>query len=137
MRFIAIFVFMVLGCAALVLQTGGALACEAATHLSYNQPVELEGTLKAGKGQHEAQGPFDYVYLALDKPLCVDAPADGNDEFDVGTEAAIDRIQIAGEAGSGELPIGSRATVKGTLFGAHTMWHVENVLIDAASVAAK
>lgn len=33
-------------------------ACEAETHLTYNQAVELEGTLKAGKGEHEAQGPF-------------------------------------------------------------------------------
>lgn len=113
------------------------LACEAATHLTYNQSVELEGTLKSGKGQHEAQGPFTYVYLALDKPLCVDAPKDGTDEFAEGTENPVERIQIAGEAGSKELPIGSRATVKGTLFAAHTMWHAEDVLIDASSVAAK
>lgn len=112
-------------------------ACEAATHLTYNQPVELEGTLKSGKGQHEAQGPFDYVYLALDKPLCVDAPKDGADEFAESTETPVERVQIAGEAGAKELPIGSRVAVKGTLFGAHTMWHVEQVLIDAADVAAK
>lgn len=124
------------GLAALALP-GRLLACEAATHLTYNQPVELAGTLKAGKGQHEAQGPFDYTYLALDQPVCVDAPKDGADEFSEGTEAPIERIQIAGDASSGELPIGKHVTVKGTLFGAHTMWHVEPVLIDAADVAAK
>ncbi len=32
------------------------------------------------------------------------------------------------------LDVGKRVTVKGTLFGAHTMWHVEDVLIDATSV---
>jgi hypothetical protein len=114
---------------------GRLLACEAATHLAYNQPVELEGTLKTGKGQHDAQGPFDYTYLALDKPICVDAAKD--DEFNESTESPVERIQIAGDAISKDLPIGSRATVKGTLFGAHTMWHVEPVLIDAADVAAK
>ncbi len=113
------------------------LACDAATHLTYNQPVELEGMLKSGKGQHETQGPFTYVYLALDRPVCVDAPKDGTDEFAESTENPIERVQIAGDAGSKELPIGSRATVKGTLFAAHTMWHVEPVLIDADNVQVR
>jgi hypothetical protein len=116
---------------------GRLLACEAETHLTYNQPVELEGTLKAGKGQHEAQGPFDYTYLALDKPICVDAPAEGADEFSEGTDTPVDRVQLAGEADAQAQPMGSRAVVKGTLFGAHTMWHVESVLIDAASIEPK
>ena len=41
---------------------------------------------------------------------------------------------MAGEASQQELPVGERVKVKGTLFGAHTMWHVEEVLIDASSV---
>ena len=112
-----------------------AAACEATVHLAYNVPVEVEGVLTAGKGNHEAQGEFSYVYLALDQGVCVDAPA--GDEFAEGTPRPVTRLQIAGEAAEKELPIGSRVKVKGTLFGAHTMWHAEDVLIDAAEVKAQ
>ena len=87
-------------------------------------------------GQHDAQGEFTYAYLALDKPACVDAPPEG-DEFNASTDEPIDRIQMAGEANTKDLPIGKHVVVKGTLFGAHTMWHVEQVLIDAVDVEAK
>ena len=113
-----------------------AAACEAPTRLGYNAPVELEGTLKEDKGQHDAQGEFTYAYLALDTPVCVDAPPEG-DEFNASTEAPIGRIQMAGEANTKDLPIGKHVVVKGTLFGAHTMWHVEPVLIDAEAVEPK
>jgi hypothetical protein len=110
-------------------------ACEAPTHLAYDTPVELEGTLKTGKGMHDAQGEFSYSYVELDAPVCVDAqPAD---EFNTGTEQPIGRIQLAGETASKDLPIGKKVVVKGTLFGQHTMWHVEPVLIDAESVDSK
>jgi hypothetical protein len=108
-------------------------------HLQYDEPVELEGLLKSGTGHHEAQGDFDYVYLALDKPLCVDAPAGGGDEDfgNTGTDKPVDRIQLAGDLVGKELPMGKRVTIKGKLFGAHTMWHAEDVLIDATSVDPK
>ncbi len=122
--------------AALIAGAHGSLACEAAVHLNYNEPVELEGVLKTGTGHHEAQGDFSYVYLALDMGICVDAPkGGGDDDFgDTGTDNPVDRIQIAGDASQKELPEGKRVKVKGTLFGAHTMWHVEEVLIDAPAV---
>jgi hypothetical protein len=70
------------------------------------------------------------------KPVCVDAPkGGGDDDFgNIGTDNPVERIQMAGEASQQELPVGERVKVKGTLFGAHTMWHVEEVLIDASSV---
>jgi hypothetical protein len=111
------------------------LACEAATHLAYNAPATLEGTLKPGKGEHDAQGAFTYTYLQLDAPVCVDA--DGTDEFNVTTQDPVTRIQLAGEAAAKDLPMDSHAAVEGTLFGAHTMWHVEDVLIDATSITPK
>lgn len=110
-------------------------ACEAATHLAYNAPAKLEGTLKSGKGQHDAQGEFSYSYVQLDAPVCVDA--DGGDEFNVTTQDPVDRIQLAGEATPKDLPVDGRVVVEGTLFGAHTMWHVEDVLIDVTSVTPK
>jgi hypothetical protein len=111
----------------------GALACEADTRLAYNAPARIEGTLKEGSGQHEAQGAFKYSYVQLDKPVCVDAA--GGDEFNVTTAEPVDRFQVAGDAAAKDLPVGARVAVEGTLFGAHTMWHVEDVLIDAASLA--
>ena len=107
--------------------------------MRYDEPVEIEGLLQSGTGHHEAQGDFDYVYLALDKPLCVDAPASGGDEDfgNTGTDKPVDRIQVAGDLVGKGLPPGKRVAIKGKLFGAHTMWHVEDVLIDAASVDPK
>ncbi len=118
---------------------GGAVAseaCDAAVHYAYGEPVEIEGALKSATGHHEAQGDFTYTYVALDKPVCVDAPkGGGDDDFgNTGTDNPVERIQMAGEASQQELPVGERVKVKGTLFGAHTMWHVEEVLIDASSV---
>jgi hypothetical protein len=117
----------------LLLSAAPALACEAATNLVYNKPVEIRGTLKAGKGQHEAQGAFAYSYVVLDQPVCVASETEA-DEFNEPTDKPIDRIQIAGEAAGKDLPLGKRVKVSGTLFGAHTMWHAENVLIDATDV---
>jgi hypothetical protein len=116
-----------------------AAACKADLHLDYNEPVTLEGVLKSGTGHHEVQGDFSYVYLALDKGICVDAPKDGGDaDFgDTGTEEPVDRVQMAGEASQTDLPVGKRVTVKGKLFGAHTMWHAEEVLIGATSIEPK
>lgn len=111
-------------------------ACEAPTRLSYSAPAKLEGTLKEGKGQHDAQGEFTYVYLALDTPVCVDAPPEG-DEFNTPTAEPLERVQIAGEAIAKDMPMGKHVVVEGTLFGAHTMWHAEPVLIDAADIEAK
>jgi Domain of unknown function (DUF4431) len=117
----------------------GAAACEAAVHLTYNEPVELEGVLTSGTGHHEAQGDFTYVFLALDQGVCVDPPPDGGDEDfgNTGTQTPVSRIQIAGDLSQSELPTGKRVTVTGKLFGAHTMWHAEDVLIDAGSVEPK
>jgi hypothetical protein len=113
-----------------------ALACEAAVHYSYNTPVEIEGTVRSGTGHHEAQGDFSYTYIALDQPVCVDAAS--GDEFNETTEKPIDRIQLAGEASQQDAPeVGSRVAVKGKLFGAHTAWHVEPVLIDGESLTQK
>ena len=101
--------------------------------------LTLEGTLKAGKGEHDAQGPFAYVYLELDRPVCVDAPpaAAGDEDAAESIGEAVTRVQIAGEASNQQLPIGKRVSVEGTLFPAHTMWHAEPVLIDAAAVALR
>ena len=118
----------------LLLSAAPALACEAATNFIYNKPVEIRGTLKEGKGQHEAQGAFAYTYVALDQPVCV-ASATEDDEFNEPTDKPVDRIQLAGETAGKDLPLGKRVKVSGTLFGAHTMWHAEDVLIDASDVA--
>lgn len=114
-------------------------ACEGATRLTLYSPATLEGVLKHGQGTHEAQGAFSYVYLALDKPVCVDAPVAGasDDDPQDNLEAPVDRVQIAGEAANGELPIGEHVSVSGTLFAAHTMWHVEDVLVDAGEVSPR
>jgi hypothetical protein len=107
-------------------------ACEAAKHLNYNEPVQIEGVLRAGKGHHEVQGDFDYTYLALDQPLCVDPPAGGGDDDfgNTGTETPIERIQVVNPDDKLDLKPGTRVALKGKLFGAHTMWHAEEVLID-------
>jgi hypothetical protein len=120
-------------CICLLLSAAPALACEAATHLFYNKAIEISGTLMQGKGQHEAQGEFPYTYVALDQPVCVASETAG-DEFNEPTDKPIDRIQIAGEAAAKDLPLGKRVKVSGTLFGAHTMWHAEPVLIDAGDI---
>ena len=117
----------------LLLSAVPAPACEAATNFVYNKPVEIRGTLKEGKGQHEAQGAFAYSYVALDQPVCVASETEA-DEFNEPTDKPIDRIQIAGEMAGKDLPLGKRVKVSGTLFGAHTMWHAEGVLIDASDV---
>ena len=123
-------------CAALLVGVAPTFACEGDTRVTFNQPATLQGTLKTGKGEHDAQGPFDYVYLALDKPVCVDAQpaAPGDEDAPQSIEAPVGKVQIAGEASNKKLPIGSQVSVEGTLFAAHTMWHVEPVLIDAADV---
>jgi hypothetical protein len=127
---------LAMGATVLVAGSAAARACDADVHYTYNQPVEIEGVLKSGTGHHEAQGDFAYTYRVLDKGVCVDAPKDGGDDDfgNTGTENPVERIQIGGEASQQELPTGERVKVKGTLFGAHTMWHVEEVLIDASSV---
>ena len=116
-----------------------AMACEGHTRLAFDKPAVLEGVLKSGKGNHEAQGAFDYVYIALDKPVCVDAPAakPGDEDAAQSVEAAVTQIQIAGDAIATQLPIGKHVSVEGTLFPAHTMWHVEDVLIDTSEVTAR
>jgi hypothetical protein len=127
---------------ALVLLVVGALpgvACEAERRVMFDKPATLLGTLAAGKGHHDAQGAFDYVYLVLEAPLCVDgagSPA-GDEDAPQSIAEPVTRVQIAGEASNGKLPIGSRVSVEGTLFPAHTMWHAEPVLIDAADVKAQ
>ena len=120
-------------CALFLLGRVPAVACEAPTKLLYNTPTEIAGTLAQGKGQHDAQGEFAYTYVALDQPVCVASETEG-DEFNEPTEKPIARIQLAGEAAGKDLPLGKHVKVSGTLFGAHTMWHVEDVLIDAADV---
>ena len=127
---------------ALALLVAGALpavACEADRRVMFDKPATLQGTLAAGKGQHDAQGAFDYVYLVLEAPVCVDAAAAPAGEEDAPQSIAepVTRVQIAGEASNKELPVGSQVSVEGTLFPAHTMWHVEQVLIDAADVTLK
>jgi hypothetical protein len=127
---------LAVGATAFVASSAAAQACDADVHYTFNEPVEIEGVLKSGSGHHEAQGDFTYTYLVLDKGVCVDASKDGGDDDfgNTGTDNPVERIQMAGEANQQELPIGERVKVKGTLFGAHTMWHVEPVLIDASSV---
>jgi hypothetical protein len=122
-----------------LLAAAPSFACEGDTRVVFDQAATLEGTLKAGKGEHEAQGPFAYVYLELEKPVCVDAPpaAAGDEDAAQSIGEPVGRVQIAGEASNQQLPIGKRVSVEGTLFPAHTMWHVEQVLIDAAGVEAK
>jgi hypothetical protein len=111
-------------------------ACEGDTRVTFNEAATLNGTLKTGKGEREAQGPFEYVYLELEKPVCVDAPpaAAGDEDAPQSVGEPVTRVQIAGEASNQQLPIGKRVSVEGTLFPAHTMWHVEQVLIDAPGV---
>jgi hypothetical protein len=113
--------------------------CDAAVRLTYNEPVELEGVLVWASERREPQGELRYVFLALDQEICVDAPkstAEGAAP-EGGTDEAVDRIQMAGAASEQGLPIGKRVLVKGTLFAAHTMRHVEEVLIDATAVEVR
>jgi hypothetical protein len=44
-------------CAALVIGAVPASACEGDTRVTVNRPATLQGTLKTGKGEHDAQGP--------------------------------------------------------------------------------
>jgi hypothetical protein len=122
-----------------VLMPVAAFACDGHPRLLFDKPAMLEGVLVNGKGTHDAQGPFTYVYVTLDKPVCVDAaPADHGDEDAV--QSIVDpvtRVQIAGDAISRELPIGKHVVIDGTLFAAHTMWHAEDVLIDATEVTRR
>ena len=120
----------------LIFAASPSLACEGDTRVTFNEATTLAGTLKTGKGEHEAQGPFEYVYLELEKPVCVDAPpaAAGDEDAPQSIAEPVTRVQIAGEASNQQLPIGKRVSVEGTLFSAHTMWHVEQVLIDAPGV---
>jgi hypothetical protein len=113
-----------------------AWACEGHPRLEFDKPTALTGVLQSGKGNHDAQGPFNYVYIALDAPVCIDAPqpAPGDDDAVQSVAAPVTRIQLAGEAVGTTLPMGKPVSVEGTLFAAHTMWHVEDVLIDAADV---
>lgn len=113
-----------------------AAACEAGVHLMFDKPASLEGVVQLGTSEHEAQGRMTYIYLALDKPVCVDAPAapTSDDDAPQSTEKPVSRVQIAGSARDEDLPVGKHVTIEGTLFAAHTMWHVEDVLIDAADV---
>src|SRR6478672_5328224 len=137
---VAVHALLALALAGFAGGTVAARACDAAVHYSYNEPVEIEGVIKSGTGHHEAQGDFFYTYLELDQPVCVDAPKEGgdNDFGNTGTEKPVGRLQVGGEASQRDLPAdGARVLVKGTLFGAHTMWHVEPVLIDAASLEPK
>lgn len=124
--------------ASIILLAGSAQAwaCEAERRLLYDQPVEIEGTLRTGTGQHDAQGAFAYSYIALDQPVCVDA-SPGNDEFSQATERPIERIQLAGEEAGKDLPFGKHVAATGTLFGAHTMWHAEDVLMDVSELKQK
>jgi len=56
------------------------------------------------------------------------------DEFNETTEKPINGIQLAGEASQQDPPeVGSRIAVKGKLFGTHTAWHVEPVLMVTPS----
>ena len=103
-----------------------ARACDADVHYTYNEPVEIEGVLKSGTGHHEAQGDFVYTYLALDKPICVDAPKDGGDD-DFGNTAPrspVDRIQIAGEASQQRCCPADGARVYGE---GHALWRPHHV----------
>lgn len=130
MRVTRTFLTLAIAATALAMTSAAGQACESGVHLAYGQPVEIEGQLKSKTGQHEAQGPFKALYLQLDEAVCVD-PSEG----DAGTETPISRIQIAGDALTANLPTGSRVKATGTLFPAHTMWHVEPVLLDASRIA--
>lgn len=120
---------LVIGAFLLLTAASAAAACDAPVHLTFGEPVEIEGVLKTKTGQHEAQGPFKVVYVELDQGVCVDPSED-----DAGTESPITRIQVAGDALTADMPVGSRVKAKGSLFPAHTMWHVEPILIDATEV---
>lgn len=124
-------VSLVIAAANLSIVAGAARACDAPVHLAYEEPVEIEGVLRETTGHHDAQGDFKVIYLELDQGICVDPSEDGS-----GTESPITRIQIAGDALTTDMPVGSRVRAKGSLFPAHTQWHVEPVLIDAAEIQA-
>lgn len=127
---------LLVGFALIACGAPAALACEGHARVAFDKPAVLEGVLKSGKSTHEAQGEFSYVFVELDKPVCVDAPAAeaSNEDAVQSIEAPVTRIQIAGEAVGTDLPIGKHVAVEGTLFAAHTMWHAEEALIDASEV---
>lgn len=130
---------LIVNCVIACFVPAAAVACEGHDRLLLDQPAALEGVLKSGKGNHEAQGTFDYVFVALDKPVCVEAPpaAPGDEDAAQSIDAPVTQIQIAGDAVRTKLPIGKRVAIEGTLFAAHTMWHVEDVLIDIATVTLR
>jgi len=127
--------FVLLSAGLLVATYGQSAACEGHDRLALDSTVELAGVLKSGQSEHEVQGPFDYVYLELAQPVCVDAPS-GDSEQDeaVSIPDPVSRIQIAGDLLGPDIPIGKAVTVAGTLFAAHTAWHAEDVLVDAARI---
>jgi hypothetical protein len=141
MRDRAIFILAVL-MGLIVAASAEAEGCQALVHLQFGQPVVIEGVLRSGKAGREEQKPFSYIYLELDQGICVDAPpgeeaqsdSGDDDDFSQSTPEPVTHLQIAGEALDKELPLGTRVKVEGVLFGAHTMWHAEDVLIDATEV---
>jgi hypothetical protein len=116
-----------------------AVACDGHPRVRFDNQATLEGVLASGKGRHDAQGPFTYIYIMLDKAVCVDAAPAGHGDEDAAQNIAdpVTRVQIAGETVGRHLPVGKHVTVDGTLFAAHTMWHAEDVLIDAAEIAQR
>jgi hypothetical protein len=131
MRTLGVVLFLVLGGTA-------SLACEGDHRLVLGSDVEITGVLKSGTSEHDAQGPFEYVYLELPRPVCVDAGTATQGEFEDEAEESVpdpvSRIQVAGELISTDMPVGRTVTAKGALFPAHTAWHAEPVLIDARSI---
>src|SRR4051812_15391663 len=119
--------------AALVLAFSIVPACAGAACLTYTDRVRLQGVLERktfpGPPNYSSVGKGDTPEVAwllrLDRPACVDADPRDTDGFSVAI-GTLRRVQLAptqAQFRSEAKRLGSRVTVSGKLFGAHTGHH--------------
>jgi hypothetical protein len=112
-------------------------ACaSAAPALQYGPAeVRLQGKIGSGKFQHPNGEWVEFFLLELPEPASI--PADPDDPTNVAEEGIIEVQIFAPDADLQKLletKAGEAATVEGTLFHAHTAWHVRPLVLNASEV---
>jgi hypothetical protein len=107
--------------------------------LQYEPAVmEITGKITDGKAQHPNGSWFDFQLIKLSEPASIKGDDSGN-SFDV-SEAVIKEIQIY--SGDKEMRkrlsalVGKKAVLKGTLYHAHTAWHVRDLVLTVTEAKA-
>jgi hypothetical protein len=100
--------------------------------------MEVTGKITAGKAQHPNQSWFEFQLINLDKPASIKGDDSGN-SFDV-SEPLIKEIQIySGDAALRKklsALVGKKAVLKGTLYHAHTAWHIRELVLTVTEAKA-